>query len=240
MSDLSFYTTLTRQSGLMREMRIVANNIANASTTGYRAGGVLFSEVVRTTGDAGGSVSMAAARAERVIDAPGALRQTGGAYDLAIDGPGHFRISGPDGDLLTRAGHFAMTPDGGLVSPDGRALLDDGGAPVFVPPGATSVTVAPDGTLTADGFPIARIGLWAPPDGAAPARQAGAAFTIDGEPLPQPEAGAIRQGFLEGSNVDPVREVARMIEVQRAYELGQNFLDKEDERIRSMLRSLNR
>jgi flagellar basal-body rod protein FlgF len=120
-------------------------------------------------------------------------------------------------------------------------LLDSGGAAVVVPPDATSVSVASDGTLSADGLPVAEIGLWFAPAPEATERRAGSRFRVDGAPLPAGEAGGrILGGYLESSNVSPVAEVARMIEVQRAYELGQNFLDREDERIRAVIRTFGR
>lgn len=235
------YVSLTRQSGLMREMRAVANNIANMSTTGFRREGVVFTEYIQALETGHESLSMAAARAGLTSDAQGALTGTGRALDLAIEGEGYFRIATPDGDRLTRTGAFVRSPEGGVLTPDGMPLLDAGGAPVFVPPEAAEIAVASDGTLSADGAPLAQIGLWQPADPAAANRLEGVRFAVDGEPVPAEEgSGRIVQGFLESSNVSPVSEIARMIEVQRAYELGQGFLDKEDERMRSVIRSFGR
>ena len=123
------------------------------------------------------------------------------------------------------------------MTPDGFALLDEAGTPVFVPPDATSVTVSADGTLSADGNPLGRIGLFQPADPLDLARAAGTLFSAEGG-IEAFADGRLLQGFVEASNVNPVIEVARMIEVQRAYELGQSFLDKEDERVRTALRTL--
>ena len=121
---------------------------------------------------------------------------------------------------------------------DGYRLLDQGGAPVFVPPTARSVAVAQDGTVSADGAPVARIGLWQPSDPLSLQHQAGTMFSATGlEPI---DGGTILQGFLEDSNVNPVMEIARMIEVQRAYELGQSFMDQEDKRVRAVVETLGR
>ena len=230
------YATLTRMSGLLREMDTVANNIANMSTTGFRREGLVFSEFIRDTGPGEPSLSMGHAGA-RVSDlTQGALTRTGGAFDLAIEGPGFFLVETPAGQRLTRAGVFTPNEVGEVVTPDGGRLLDEGGAPVFVPPDAGSVAIASDGTLSADGQPLGRIGLYAPADPLDLARAEGVAFAAPGGV--EPAEGRMLQGFVEGSNVQPVVEIARMIEVQRAYELGQGFLDKEDERIRSALRTL--
>lgn len=233
------YATLTRQSGLWSEMRVVANNIANASTTGYRAEGVIFSEYVRGLGPDTASLSMAAARVRDTSELQGGLSQTGGAYDLAIEGNGYFLIDTPQGERLTRAGHFVTNENGDLVTPDGFPVLDAGGAPVFIPQGAGPVAIAPDGTISAGGQPVGQIGLYAAVDPLGLIRENGVRFRSEAGVEPVVE-GRMLQGWLEESNVDPVLQVARMIEVSRAYELGQSFLEREDERIRSTIRDLSK
>jgi len=235
--DNSFYATLTRQSGLLQEMQTVANNIANMSTTGFRAEGVVFAEHVRVLGAGQESLSMAHAVGRHIHNAQGALSQTGSPFDLAIEGEGYFLIETPDGERLTRAGHFTTDPNGELVTPDGYRLLDAGGAPVFIPPDARSIAIANDGTLSADGAPQTVIGLWEPIEPNDLQHRSGVLFEAPGGIQPMLEY-SVFQGFLEDSNVNPVAQIARMIEVQRAYELGQNFLDKEDERMRGFLRTV--
>ncbi len=232
------YVTLTRQSGLMREMQAVAHNIANSATTGYRREGLVFAEHVRRL-EGTASLSMAHAVARHTSALQGALEPTGGAFDMAIEGEGWFLLETPEGERLTRAGAFRPNEASELVNADGFRLLDEGGAPVFVPPDARSIGIAADGTLSADGAPVARIGVVRPVDPLTLSRAAGVLFTAGSGVEPVEEA-RILQGHLEASNVDPISEIARMIEVQRAYELGQNFLDREDERIRGVVQTLGR
>jgi len=234
--DNAGYATLTRMSGLLREMDTVANNIANMSTTGFRRESVIFAEFIRDTGPAEPSLSMGLANARASDLTQGALTRTNGTFDLAIEGPGFFLVETPGGERLTRAGAFTPNEVGDIVTPDGHRLLDEGGAPVFVPPDAASVSIAADGTLSADDQPLGRIGLFMPADPLDLARVEGVAFAAPAGA--EPIEGRMLQGFIEESNVNAVTEIARMIEVQRAYELGQGFLDKEDERIRSALRTL--
>ncbi|MGL6182773.1 MAG: flagellar hook-basal body complex protein [Aestuariivirga sp.] len=235
--DAAGYATLNRQSGLMREMAVVANNIANVSTAGFRREGVVFSEFVAGM-DEDPSLSMAHASGRMVDLTQATLSQTGGSFDFAIQGDGFFLIETPEGERLTRAGAFTPNAEGELVTPDGYRLLDAGGAPVFVPPGAKAIGLSQDGTLSAGGQPIAQIGLWRPADPLALRHQSGTLF--DGGELEPVENGTVLQGMLEESNVQPVSEIARMIEVQRAYELGQKFLDAEDDRVRGVIQALGR
>lgn len=232
------YVTLTRQSGLLREMQAIAHNIANASTTGFRREGVIFSEFVRNLGGEEAPLSMATARARQTSLVQGGLSFTGGSLDLAIEGPGFFRVETDQGERLTRAGHFAIDAEGRLVNPDGFRLLDEGGAPIQVPPGA-EVAVARDGTISADGQPVAQLGLVVPEDPSQLSRLSGTLHEA-GDAVVPAEGAVIHQGFLEDSNVSPITEMARMIEVQRAYEAGQKFLDREDERIRAVIQTLTR
>lgn len=233
------YTALTRQSGLMNELRIVANNLANMSTTGFRSEGMVFAEHVRALGRNDESLSMATASVRDTVMLQGPLTQTGGAYDLAIEGDGFFLVLTPNGERLTRAGAFTPNENGDLVTSEGYPVLDAGGAPVFIPQGAGPVGIAPDVTVSAGGQPVGQVGLVDPINVQGLIREDGVRFRADDGFEPSVN-GRILQGFVEDSNVDPVLQIGRMIEVQRAYELGQSFIDKEDERIRSAIRALGK
>jgi flagellar basal-body rod protein FlgF len=235
--DNPTYVGLTRQSGLMREMQVIANNIANMATTGYRREGVVFAEHVAATGPETPSLSMGDAVGRSISPVQGAVTVTGGQFDFAIEGDGFFLVETPEGEALTRAGNFIRNDVGELVTVTGARLLDAGGAPVFVPATARSVALSGDGTLSADGQPLTRIGTWAAVDPTELSRQSGTLFVAPSGVEPLDEARFVH-GALEASNVNPVAEIARMIEVQRAYELGQSFLDAEDGRVRDFLRTV--
>jgi len=209
------YTVLTRQTGLIREMQTIANNIANATTTGFKAEGVVFSEYVMPV-ERGASLSMGQGNVAKTSLEQGSLTQTGGTFDLAIEGDG---------------------AAGELVTFDGNRVLDAGGAPIFVPPGASGVSIANDGTLSADGNPLGQIGVVRPNDPLDMVREDGVMFDARTgfEPVETPR---VLQGFVEGSNTNPLHELARMVDVQRAYEMGQSFLDAENERMRTAMKAM--
>jgi flagellar basal-body rod protein FlgF len=234
--DTTGYVALTRQGGLLKEMQVVANNLANMSTSGFRREGVIFAEAVRALPVEGRSVAMTEARVRVTDTAQGSLQRTGGAFDFAIEGDAFFMVETPAGQRLTRAGSYARSAEGALVSMTGDVLLDGGGAPIQLPPSG-SIAIGRDGTVTVDGQAVAQIGLVTVEDKSALIREDGVRFRTDAELLPA-EGASVFQGHLEGSNVEPVGEITRMIEVQRAYELGQTFLDREDQRIRAVVRTL--
>ena len=233
--DITGQIALSRQSGLERELRSIANNLANMTTTGFQREGMIFSESVQGRG--GDSVAMSSLRTRYSESLPGEVERTGGALDLAIDGPGFFLIEQGGAQFLTRAGSFTRDAQGQVVTPDGALLLDAGGTPVLLPPGSAEVAIAPDGTVTAGGEPVAQIALHAAAEGASFERVDGVRFRSD-QPFEQVPEGRMIQGHLEGSNVSAVGEMTRMIEVQRAYEFAQSLQEREDERQRAVIRTL--
>ena len=236
--ETASFTTLSRQQGLMREMQLIANNIANAATTGYRQQGIMFSEYIQKT-DTAGSISMSSAEVRNTSFAQGTMTRTGGQLDLAIEGEGFFLVEAPAGQRLTRAGAFALSNQGDLVTSDGYPVLDAGGAPIFIPPDASDLAIAQDGTISSNGRPVGQVGLVQPINRLGMVREGSVLFRADEgyEPVETPK---LMQGFVESSNVEPILQVARMIEVQRAYEMGQNFLEREDERVRTALKAFMR
>ena len=191
------------------------------------------------TSTSSASLSMATASVRDTVMTQGGMAQTGGAFDLAIEGDGFFLIETPQGERLTRAGSFSPNADGDLVTNDGFRVLDPGGAPVFIPQGVTDLSVAADGTISAEGDPIGQLGLVQPLDPQELERQDGVMFRVANGYEPA-EDGRILQRFVEGSNVNSILQITRMIEVQRAYELGASFLEAEDERVRQALRAMSK
>jgi flagellar basal-body rod protein FlgF len=234
MSD-AITLSVERQSGLMRELTMIANNVANASTTGYKREAAVFAEYMkRVPGE--DTMSMGALRGHYTDLTTGAFKETGAVLDVAIEGEGFFGVERGGEQLLTRDGHFQLNAEGGLVTSDGYAVLDEGGAPIELPPETSEISIGGDGTITADGVPFAQLGLFsaAPED----LTRMGGNLWSAGAGLEEIETARLRQGFLEQANVSPTVEMARLIEAQRMYEAGSNMQTDEHERLRSLIEAL--
>lgn len=236
--ETSGYATLSRQSGLMNEIRVIANNVANAATTGYRQEGLVFSEFIRSSGDQA-SLSMARAEVRNTSMSQGELTQTRNPFDMAIEGDGFFLLETENGERLTRAGSFTPNAAGDLVNAQGYRVMDANGAPIFVPPDASDISVSSDGTISSQGRLLGQIGMVQPENPSDLIREGGVMFRTD-TGFAAADNARLLQGFLEGSNVNAIEQITRLVEIQRAYELGQSFLDSEDERIRNAVKSLLR
>ncbi|MEL7349046.1 MAG: flagellar hook-basal body complex protein [Pseudomonadota bacterium] len=219
-----------------RRVEMIANNLANLSTDGFRAQRALASEVVLSRG--GPSLSLARFASAITTPEQGAVRRTGAPLDLAIQGEGFFQLEQADGTrLLSRAGRFVRGVDGAIVSPDGARLLGLGGAPLQLDPAGGLPEIAADGTITQDGVPQGQVAVFdAPPrlerlGRAAFAAPAGLQPIVDGR---------VSQGMLEGANVEPVSELAAMIDASRRYELVQGLMDREDGRVRNLIETFAR
>lgn len=228
------YAALSRQVALDGELSIIANNVANADTTGFRREGSIFTEYIRRI-IGSPSISETRVGASAIDEAQGELVKTGSPLDVAIDGPGWFQVETPRGERLTRAGTFIRSPQGLLTTPDGYAVAGDGGR-IQLPAGASRIVITDDGVISADGAPIGRLALFTA-DPTTLQRDGDTLYRAAGEiaPLDDPR---VRQGLIESSNVNSVAEIARMIEVQRAFEISQQLAVNEDDRMKRAIETL--
>ncbi len=212
------YVALSSQMALDKRLTTIADNVANTSTVGFRATGVKFEDIVSGLGDK--SVSFASAGDTYLSTQSGGLRETGNPLDFAIRGDAWFAIETPQGPIMTRDGRFTMLEGGDVVSVEGYPVLDAGGAPIQLNPLAGPPQVGADGTLHQNGQLVAAIGLFEFQPGLNFTRYGNSGVVPFGPPEPvidRLDAGVV-QGFLEDSNVNPVLEITRLIQVQRAFE----------------------
>ena len=231
----AIYTSLGRQQGLMQEMQVVSNNIANSNTTGYKTDRAIFAEFLVSPGQSQDSVSMGGLGGHAFRMAQGEMRITGGQFDLAVQGEGFFVLQTDQGPRLSRAGHFQLSSESTLIDAFGNSVLGAGGNPITIPPDASQVAIGTDGSISANGQLVDRVGVVTPQGQLL--RDTNTFFSAPEGYVPFEEA-IVVQGALEGSNVSPILEVARMIEVQRAYEAGQAMMEREDDRISQLITSL--
>ena len=237
-------------------MRVVSNNLANVNTTGFKRDRASFQtlayQVVTAPGAASTSSTQYATginlgtgvriQGTSRIETQGSLQTTGNALDMALDGDGFFQIQMPDGTMgYTRAGNFSRSPQGLLITSEGYQVNPG----ITVPEGATSITVGSDGTVSAtlqgqtEASQIGQIqiatfpnsaGLLAKGDNYLTETSASGAASL-GNPG-EGGRGMIRQGMLEGSNVNVVEELVDMIETQRAYEVNSKMISAADEMLK--------
>ncbi|RWL50032.1 MAG: flagellar basal-body rod protein FlgF [Mesorhizobium sp.] len=214
----SLYVALSSQIALERRLDTIADNVANASTIGFRATGVKFEDVVSGTGPR--SVSFASSGNTYLSGAHGALTETGNPFDFAVQGDAWFAIDTPAGTVMTRDGRFSMNENGELMSIEGYPVLDSGGAPIQLDPRNGPPKAGADGSLRQNDLLVGAIGLYNFDPGEDFVRYGNSGIVPARTPEPVTDRSdiGIAQGFLEESNVNPVLEMTRLIQVQRAFE----------------------
>jgi flagellar basal-body rod protein FlgF len=214
----SLYVALSSQIALEKRLNTIADNVANMSTVGFRATGVKFEDLVMGVGE--NSVDFASTGDTFLPSAAGPVRETGNPFDFAIQGDAWFGIATPAGTVMTRDGRFTLLDTGQLVTLEGYPVLDAGGAPIQLDPREGAPQAGRDGVLRQDGNLVGAIGLFTFEPGENFVRFGNSGIVPRREPEPVVDRidVGVAQGFIEESNVNPVREMSRLIMVQRAFE----------------------
>jgi flagellar basal body rod protein FlgG len=202
---------------------MLANNISNASTAGYKADREFYSLYMSAEaahGDGGLPATLPVVERPWTDYSAGNLRVTDNPLDLALEGRGFFTVDGPSGPLYTRNGSFHVAPDGSLVAAEGYPVRAAGGKTVQLDP-ALPVTVNADGTLLQQGQPKGKIALADFTDGAALAKQGHTYFRSDPAVQPLPAKAAVHQGKLEQSNAGGAESAVRLVSLLRQFEMLQ-------------------
>jgi flagellar basal-body rod protein FlgF len=243
---------LSRQIALHRELEVVANNIANLNTTGYKSDGSVFHEFLMPVARAGAfqgtdqRLSFVHDRATWHNFSTGATRQTGNPLDLSIDGDAFLVVQTPRGERYTRNGALQINATGELVTATGDRVLGDGG-PIQFQPTDSNISINPDGTITAREAGNAasdsargRLRLVRFERMSNLLKDGASMFRAPDGITPQPADTSIRivQGTIEQSNVRPVVEMARMIELTRTYTQISSLLQQASEHRRSAIDKL--
>ena len=240
--DNSLLVSLSQQLAAYRAMDVIANNLANASTPGFKREAAKFEEFVTHTRPAEGqkgTQSLSFVKDAGILrdSSQGAIEQTGATYDVALAGNGFFQVQTPAGMRYTRDGHFSLDANGNLVTSQGYQVQGDGG-PITITPNDGDINIAPDGTISSVvngvGNQLAKLKVVDFADTRAMTKQGANLYNTTQAPK-TPDTVTLRQGALEASNVQPVVEISKMIEVMRAYEATATLSKSQEDMMRQAI-----
>jgi len=240
------YTAYTGLVNQQNRLDVISNNLANATTVGYKKEGLTsqsFDEVygikvrdssIGLRNQYIGDLSLGVKVGETYRDySQGSFRETGENFDLALSGDGFFSISftnkaGVTSTMYTRDGNFTMTSDGYLVTKDGDYVLGEGGT-IQIPTDAQQIAIERDGTITADGVTIDKLAIVDFEDYNYLEQYGENLYTALDTATQKEATGQVYQGYLEQSNVNVVSEMVEMITISRAFEANQKAMNAADD-----------
>lgn len=229
----SLLVALSRQMVMQRHMEVIANNIANVSTPGYKGEHLMFVEYLAPT-ESGDTVSYVQDLATVRDFSEGEMSRTGNPLDLAIHGEGWFVVDRPEGTAYTRNGHFTLNDKGQITTTGGYPVLSTNGTPITLAVEDRNVQISADGTISTPQGRKARLDIVKFPKGTVPDKAGETLFTTDAVPEKAAQAKVI-QGMVEGSNVQPVVEVTNMIWALRSYQAATEVTVGEDGLLRKAI-----
>src|SRR5260221_8423209 len=212
------YVTLSVQISLEKRLTTLANNVANMNTAGFRADGVTFASLLSQGG--GKSVAFVSPGTDFISRKTGDLTKTDNPLDVAIQGDAWLAFKTPQGVAYTRDGRMRMTTTGDLQTLSGYPVLDAGNSAIAIDPNGGPPSIAPDGMLTQGGRQIGALGLFSIDETAKLSRYANSGVTSDkpATAVLDFSTNGFMQGFVEGSNVNPILEMAKLISISRAFD----------------------
>lgn len=233
----SLYVPLAAQLATERRMATIANNIANMSTPGFRAESIKFERLLSTAGDQ--EVAFVSEGETYTSLAAGPVNYTGNPLDVAPQGDAWFAVQTPNGRAYTRDGRLHIAATGELLTVDNLPLLDAGGTAMLVDPAGGEIRIGADGAMTQGANRVGTLGLFTLPAGAKLTRQGNAVIPDrPGLPVQDFSSLGVRQGYVEGSNVDPIQEMTRLIAVQRTFEMAAQAVQQSEDQTSETIRTL--
>lgn len=234
---------VSRQVALARELDVVANNVANVTTNGFKARSSRFQEYVMPRASA-----EAFPRADRplsyVVDngtpldiSAGAVERTGSPLDVAINGDGFLAVQTGAGERYTRNGALSIDAQGRLVTSDGHPVVGDNG-PISLSPQESNPSIAADGTVSTDQGQRGKLRLVRFADVQGLKNEGANLFASDTPGQPAAGTSRLQPGSIERSNVKPVLEMSRLIDVNRTYTMVAGMVQRLDELKRTAIQRL--
>ncbi len=246
-----FYMSAAGMITQAQRVDVIANNIANVNTTGFKKDAMTFSEMYnesiyeRRSGDKINDVAYQMSGgvlldSTNTLFSPGSFRHTGSDFNLAIQGQGFFKLANDEDVMYTRAGLFEVSPDGYLINYGNNLRVQNtNDSPIYV--GGSKFKVLRDGTVLLDGAPSSRIKL-VDFNNRENLRKVGSNMfrVIDQEPEQDVVQTNVFQGYLEESNADGISEMVELINASRAYQMNASFIQTQDGALRSTINTLGR
>jgi flagellar basal-body rod protein FlgF len=225
--DSGLYAACTALVSRTQALDTIANNLANASTVGFRSERNVFSSVLASTGGGSSSVLNQAINNYGIMSGTttdqtqGALQKTGNSLDVGIEGPGYFVVQTASGPMYTRNGAFQVSSNGQLVTATGDAVMGDKGV-ISIAPGTVSISA--DGTISSDGAVVGKLKVVEFPAGTELTSAGSTYYSAPANTATAATASDVRQGTLESSNVNPVASMVDLVNAQRSAEMMQRAL----------------
>ena len=239
---------LTAAAGGIRSriesLDILANNLANTNTTGYKGDQEHYRSYVSDSSFADPSFDLNSPNivpdvARQWIDfAQGVIQKTDRGLDVAITGKGFFAVDGPQGKLFTRNGNLQLKPDGRITTPEGYSVLCKDGKPLIIDPGQ-AVEIGVNGEICQQGQTLGQIALFDSVNNDDISKVGNSYFRWNSPP--NPVSGTdVRQGFLENSNISPAQSAVRLISIMRQFETVQRAVTLSTEMNRKAVEEVSR
>ncbi len=228
--DNTLLLSLSNQMVTQRTMEVIANNIANMNTTGFKRSSPVFEEylvdIERSTETGSRHDQLSFVRDAMAVSdmTNGELVTTGNTLDLAVEGDGFFAVSTPAGERYTRNGNFGRDDNGRLVTSSGNPVLDEGGAEIVFSPEETQIRIARDGTISTELGDRGRIGV-VRFSNVQDMKTIGDSLWQTDQTPEVAQGNIVQQHMLEQSNVHPVVEMVRMVETLRSYQSSTELLN---------------
>jgi flagellar basal-body rod protein FlgF len=237
--DTSTYIALSGQNARQQQMDVLANNIANMSTPGFKAERMMFQEYVTKASNGGDTGSYVKSIGNVRDMSQGPIAHTGNPLDVAINGDGFLTVSTAAGTRYTRNGHLSLDTQRELITTSGNLVQNTGGAAIVIPQGAGEVSVSRDGTVSTAQGTIGKIAVVNFDNPQVMQELEQGLYTTDQTAQPAPKA-ALEQGAIEESNVQSVLEMTKLMENSREVTNAKNFTDGEHNRIKDAIDRLGK
>ncbi|ADZ72271.1 flagellar basal-body rod protein FlgF [Polymorphum gilvum] len=234
----ALYVALSAQVSLSNRLETVARNVANMNTAGYRADEIKFAEVLSKAG--ADPVSFATAGERYISRQHGGLTRTDNPLDVAVEGDGWLAVRTGAGVVYTRDGRMKMDNDGVLRTLNGYDVLDAGGLPILLDREGGMPVIGRDGTVTQGEDVAGALGLFRIDERAKLTRfdNSGVIPDIPAEPIQEFTSSGMVQGYVEGANINPIRELTKLIMITRAFEGATSMIEASDRSQEQAIRDL--